>query len=169
MVGEFGLCLILKTLSKNSQNKSKNFPAGMKVMKIRYLWYHRSTMRWDEQAFCRLALYEILSVNLVWINQSLIRSRAKITSHVWLARMVSTGYSRIRQKLTSTTHLKPLKCQDDDKGSKRWSWEAFNWTETIYGSTWICHRSLCTRFFNLAHFGLHILVLCMYISRFIWC
>ena len=30
---------------------------------------------------------------------------------------------------------KPLKCQDDDKGSKRWSWEAFNWTETIYGST----------------------------------
>ena len=84
----------------------------------------------------------------VWINQGLIRSRAKITSHVWLARIVSAGYSRIRQKLTSTTHLKPLNAKDDDKGSNALEEEAFNWTETIYGSTWICHRSLCTRFFK---------------------
>ena len=112
-------------------------------------------MKSDEQAFCIAAdrltlLYEILSVKLVWINQSLIRSRAKITSHVWLARMVSK-YWLFKDPPKADKHdssEKPLKCQDDDKGSKRWSWEAFNWTETIYGSTWICHRSLCTRFFK---------------------
>ena len=76
----------------------------------------------------------------VWINQGLIRSRAKITSHVWLARIVSAGYSRIRQKLTSTTE-----CQDDKRST------FFELGETIYGTTWICHRSLHTPFVQNAH------------------
>ena len=49
-------------------------------------------------------------------------------------------YSRIRQKLTSTTE-----CQDDKRST------FFELGETIYGTTWICHRSLRTPFVQNAH------------------
>ena len=52
----------------------------------------------------------------------------------------SSSYSRIRQKLTSTTE-----CQDDKRST------FFELGETIYGTTWICHRSLRTPFVQNAH------------------